>query len=345
MSLRARIVVVIGLLFCACSPASAFFELSGVFVPDERCQAFDSIRRRTNPGNVLTVPGQSYNVRGLNKEDGDFVQIDVSGAVPGARWVDITCGDLFRGSDPPDPPPAGTFVPFFDSNDQPNDPTPPPPALSAFDGAMLRVCGDWGTRPTQAAFRTALDDASLDADVTRIHQALGGSILSPQGGLKQFKDELASVWFEQDGFRHIFCGEPTEQTIGGLHFVGRYLEMQEKGWGGLAAQCNKTEIEPPVYTFGVSFLTPGGRVRTACPKGYGLNLDAIEILVEATKAFKLMLSRTSGKAMCLHRVAEPNTRPYLAVFVIKSNAVRTFYPDASPTCDRNRPPENCLCEP
>jgi hypothetical protein len=33
------------------------------------------------------------------------------------------------------------------------------------------------------------------------------------------------------------------------------------------------------------------------------------------------------------------------VFVIKSNAVRTFYPDASPTCDRNRPPENCLCEP
>jgi Bacterial EndoU nuclease len=350
MSLRTGTVLVGGLLLWASSPASAFFELSGVFIPDERCQAFDSIRRRTNPGNVLTVPGQSYNVRGLNKEDGDFVQVDVPGAVPGARWVDIICGDLFRRDEPVDPEPPGpgpapAFMPFFDTSDQPNDPSPPPPTLSPFDRAMLQVCGDWGSRPAQGAFRAVLDDPSLAADVSRIHDALGGSILGPQGGLKQFKDELASVWFEQDGFRHVFCGEPSERTIGGLHFVGRYLEMQEKGWGGLAPLCNNTEVAPPVYTFGVSFRTPGGRVRTACPKGYGLNLDAVALLVEATKAFKLMLPRTSGKAMCLHGVADQNAMLYLAVFVIKSSAVRTFYPDASPTCDRNRPAENCLCGP
>ena len=349
MSLRARIVLVVGLLLGAESPASAFVELSGVFIPNERCQAFDSIRRQSNPGNVLTVPGQTYNVRGLNKEDGDFVQVDVPGAVPGTRWVSVICGDVFRRDDPVDPDdpdqPAPAFAPFFDNNDQPNDPSPPPPALSPFDRAILKVCGDWGSRPKQAAFRAMLDDASLAGDVGRIQQALGGGILGPAGGLKQFKDELASVWFVEDGFRHVFCGEPSEHTIGGLHFVGRYLEMQERGWGGLAARCNKTEIEPPVYTFGVSFLTPSGKVRTACPKGYGLNLDAAAILIEATKAFKLMLPKTSGKAMCLFGVTDPNVRPYFAVFVIKSAAVRTFYPDASPSCERGRPAEACLCEP
>ena len=112
--------------------------------------------------------------------------------------------------------------------------------------------------------------------------------------------------------------------------------MQEQGWGGMAP-CNVTEIVPPVYTFGVRFRTPSGRVRTACPKGYALNLDASEILIQATKAFKLLLPRSSGSAMCLYQVAEPSVSPYLAVFVIKSEAVRTFYPDASPTCDRVEP--------
>src|SRR3954454_20459429 len=85
------------------------------------------------------------------------------------------------------------------------------------------------------------------------------------------------------------------------------------------------------------------QVLDGLPKGYALNLNASEILIDATKALKLMLPRTSGKAMCLYKVEEPNERAYLAVFVIKSGAVRTFYPDASPTCDRNRPAENCLC--
>jgi len=121
--------------------------------------------------------------------------------------------------------------------------------------------------------------------------------------------------------------------------------MQERGWGGLAPVCAKTEIAPPVYTLGVRYLTPQGSFRDACPKGYPLSLDAGEILIEATRALKLMLPRTSGKSMCLHQVAEAGERSYLAVFVIENRAVRTFYPDASPSCDGNRPPEACLCEP
>ena len=346
----ARAVVVAALLWVGCGAASAFVEISGVFIADDRCQALDSIRRETNPGNILTVPGQSYTARALNREDGDFVHVDVPNAVPRTRWVSLACGELFRQAEEPQRPdepeePAAGLAPFFDNDDRPNDPTPRPPNLNAFDRAMLKVCGDWGARPTLAAFRSALDDPSLAADVDRIFQGLDGSVLGPRREPAQFKDELASVWFDEGGFRHVFCGEPSGGTIGGLHFVGRYLQMQEQGWGGLAARCNRTEIAPPIYTFGVRYRIPRGGLRTACPKGYALNLDASEILIEATKAFKLMLPRSSGKAMCLHRVAEPNERPYLTVFVIKNGAVRTFFPDASPSCDGNRPAENCLCEP
>jgi hypothetical protein len=353
--MRRKAVLVAAVLWAACGPASAFVEISGVFVATERCQAFESIRRETNPGNVLTVPTQSYPARALNREDGDFVFVDVSAvapnAVPRTRWVSLACGDLFRQADDPQRPddpvePVAGFAPFFDAEDRPpSDPTPRPPTLSAFDRAMLKVCGDWGVRPTRADFRATLDDPALTADVTRIYDALGGTILGPRRDPAGFKEELAAIWFDEDGFRHIFCGEPSGGTIGGLHFVGRYLEMQERGWGGLAARCNSTEIVPPVYTFGVRYRIARGGLRTACPKGYALNLDASEILIEATKAFKLMLPRTTGKAMCLHKVTEGGQRDYLTVFVIKNGAVRTFYPDASPTCDQNRPADTCLCAP
>jgi hypothetical protein len=344
------VLIASGLLWAECSSVLAYVEVSGVFIADDECQTLDSIRRETNPGNILTNPGQSYNVRGLNREDGDYVHVDVPNAVPRTRWVSVACGELFRKAEDdelqrPDEREETTsgLAPFFDTDDRPNDPTPRPPNLSAFDRAMLQVCGGWGSRPSRAAFRSALDQASLRPEVDRIYEALGGSILGPRRELTQFKDELTSTWFDEEGFRHIFCGEPSGGTIGGLHFVGRYLQMQEQGWGGMVARCNSTEIEPPVYTFGVRYRIPRGGLRTACPKGYGLNLDASEILIEATKALKLMSPRTSGKAMCLHKIEEANERAYYAVFVIKSGAVRTFYPDASPSCDRNRPAETCLC--
>lgn len=351
MARFAKAVLVAGLLVGLCGPAAAYVELSGVFVADDRCQALDSIRRETNPGGKVTVPGRSYAVRGLNKEDGDYVHVDIPGAVPSTRWVSIECGELYRQAEDGDgrrpdgrDEPAG-LAPFFDEDDRgPDDPTPRPPALNALDRAVLKVCGGWGSRPKPAEFRAMLDDPALAGEVDRIYRALDGGILAGRRPPAQFKDELTSVWFDEDGFRHVFCGEPSGGTVGGLHFAGRYLQMQEEGWGGMAARCNKTEIAPPIYTFGVRYRIARGGLRTACPKGYGLNLDASEILIEATKGLKLMLPRTSGKAMCLKKVAEPGQRDYLAVFVIKNGAVRTFYPDASPSCDRDGPPENCLCE-
>jgi hypothetical protein len=345
MGHAARAFLVAVLLAAGCGGASAFVEISGIFTADERCQALDSIRRETNPGNVLTIPGQPYTARALNREDGDYVFVEIPNAVPRTRWVSIDCGELFRGAEEPGrPEPSTSLEPFFRPDGALDSPTPPAPRLNAFDQAMLKVCGGWGARPTREAFRTALDEAALSEDLRRIYDALDGRILGPRREPAGFKDELASIWFDEDGFRHIFCGEPSGRTIGGLHFAGRYLQMQEQGWGGLAARCASSEIVPPIYTLGVQFRIPRGGLRSACPKGYALNLDASEILIEATKAFRLMLPRTSGKAMCLHRVAEPTVREYLAVFVIKNGAIRTFYPDASPLCERDRPAANCMCE-
>jgi ribonuclease T2 len=88
MRLLARALLVAAALGSFPLPGAAYVELSGVFVAERRCPAMDSIRRATNPGAVETVPGQRYPVRGLNKEGGDFVQVDIPGAAPAARWVD-----------------------------------------------------------------------------------------------------------------------------------------------------------------------------------------------------------------------------------------------------------------
>jgi hypothetical protein len=348
MGIAARLFLAVMASLASCNGATASVEISGIFVANDRCPALDSIRRESNPGNVQTAPGQSYRARALNKQDGDYVHIEVPDAMPRIRWVKIVCGTLDRkGREPQRRDEArrdSGFAPFFSENGGDDSPTPPPPRLSGFDEAMLKVCGDWGSRPKRATFRAALDESAIAADVDRIFQALEGSVLGPRRELPRFKDELATVWFDEDGFRHVFCGEPSGGTIGGLHFVGRYLQMQQEGWGGLAPRCDSGEIAPPIFTIGVRYRIPRGGQRTACPKGYALNLDASEILIEGTRAFKLMLGRGSGKSMCLFKVAEPNVREYLAVFVIKNRAVRTFYPDASPRCDNHRPAEDCLCQ-
>jgi hypothetical protein len=52
---------------------------------------------------------------------------------------------------------------------------------------------------------------------------------------------------------------------------------------------------------------------------------------------------TSGQSMCLKEVTSTGA-DYFAVFVPKSGAIRTFYPDATPGCDsRSAPVRSCTC--
>jgi hypothetical protein len=187
-----------------------------------------------------------------------------------------------------------------------------------------------------------LDRPELADDLSRIREALGSAVRGGAVSRARFADELTALWFAEDGFRHVFCGEPGEDRLGGLHFKGRFLQMQERGWGGLAA-CERSEIDPPIYTIGVEYLTPSGQRERVCPKGYSIGLGARALLIEATKAFRSQQVHRAGEAMCLHRIGTARSRSYYAVLVSRSGAIRTFYPDVSPSCDRRSPPERCLC--
>ena len=118
--------------------------------------------------------------------------------------------------------------------------------------------------------------------------------------------------------------------------------MQQMGWGGLDTGCARTEIAPPIYTIGISYRRPGGGQGTACPKGYALGLGAYDLFMEAGRALQAAGDRP-GKTVCLHKVVPPAGEPYLAVFVARDGAIRTFYPDASPACDGGEPALRCLC--
>ncbi|HYD65613.1 EndoU domain-containing protein [Azospirillum sp.] len=334
-------------------PAAAYYGISGTFTANASCPAVTSIRNGTNPGSAMVEPGKTYAVRGLNKEGGTHVDLDIPGASGPARWVDLTCGTLSASASPvpaTDKPPVGgttAFLPFFDTRDDgPNDPTPPPPTLSAFDKAVLDVCGPWGSHPTEASFRQLLDRPDLADDVANIYEALGRSVAGdgPED-LPGFKGRLTQLWFKSAGFVHIFCGEPAGKALGGFHFAARYLQAQEQKWAGLAPadRCNPSqrEIVPPIYTLGVSYLDPAGAPKTDCMKGYAYGVDARTILVDATTAMKAM-KNASDKQMCLKEVKAPGI-DYFAVSVIKNHGVRTFYPDASPSCDGGKPAKACLC--
>jgi hypothetical protein len=334
-----RLAVTLSLLAGALPAATphAFETLRGDLVAAQGCEAFQSFRKRTNPGGVRLEVDRRYKVLARNQAGGEWLQVLVPGTEPAQRWVEESCGQLVTAG-----PRARDLLPFFDDvDDGPGDPSPPAPSLDALDRAALDVCGAWGSRPRAQTFRAMLDRPELQGELGRIQEALGGAAAP----LPRFKDELTSVWFGAGGFVHVFCGEPEPEKLGGLHFRGRYLELQEQGLAGLAgeAECPGAEIEPPVYTFGVRYRLPGSRaLRTDCRKGYAHDLGAGDLLIQATMAYEAN-RRAADAEMCLHEIATPGAPAYLAVVVVRDDAVRTFYPDATPACDGGGHPAGCLC--
>jgi hypothetical protein len=184
-----------------------------------------------------------------------------------------------------------------------------------------------------------LDRPKLAAELRRLQGALDGG----RTATARFKDRLADVWFDAGGFAHVFCGEPRADELAGLHYRGRYLELQRLGLVGRAdaADC-RGETAPPVYTMGVRYrLASGGPQHLACPKGYAYDLDAADLLLVATRAARA--DRDGGAGMCLVELRPSAGAPYFAVVVSRDGALRTFYPDASPRCDDGARPAACAC--
>jgi len=225
--------------------------------------------------------------------------------------------------------PSDPFPWFFDRvDDGPDDHTPPPPVLGQVDFDVLRLCGDWGDTPTAADFRIFLSE----------HPSLRDTLITSLNGTPDAGDEdLVRVWFQADGFRHVFCGEPDRRsdagwTLGGMHYMGRYAQAQLNGWAGLLeGGCSVMETAPPIYTQGVVFRAPDGTTGVKCINGYALGLTAPDMLLEITKTARAAarLFGDHGQHVCRRQVLDDG-QSYEAVFVSRDGAIVTFYPDATP---------------
>ena len=230
------------------------------------------------------------------------------------------------------------LLPFFDNQDNPVpvnyprgaqlDITPPAPQLNDFDRAVLETCGAIGTQVKPNQFKQLL--SNHPEVLTKIQKATIGELRRNRKRRSDFLEDLTNIWFKNKGFEHIFCGEIyNANDIGGLHFYGRYLQLQEQKIGGrLPVEPGRQEVVPGViYTMGVVIKQPNRIVRDEI-KGYGYLTNAEELLVDVTKVFKLQ-KNTEGA--CIYQQLDKETgKTFPTVFVRKNKGIITFYPDATP---------------
>jgi len=75
--------------------AFASVTASSNFVATKTCQAYQSFRKKTNPGEVTLTIGQNYPIININKppDQTTLYQIRITGASPQNRWVYFECGN------------------------------------------------------------------------------------------------------------------------------------------------------------------------------------------------------------------------------------------------------------
>jgi hypothetical protein len=230
------------------------------------------------------------------------------------------------------------LLPFFDKINNPVpvgfprgqklDMTPPPPQLNSFDKAVLNICGPIGTTVPSHKFKQLL--SAYPNVLQKLQTVIGGELLPRRRNKTEFLEDLTNIWFKNRAFEHIFCGElKSTNKIGGLHFYGRYLQLQNEGIGGrLPNNYRREEIMPGViYTVGV-VIQQGNKTFTDVIKSYSYLSNAEELLIDATQIFKL---QGNSEGACIFHVQDADTGiTFPKVFVRRQRAIVTFYPDATP---------------
>lgn len=334
--------------------AQEFFEAPRDFVIDKPCSAFRSFKRQS--GATALEVGRAYSARGENRRnDPSHVFLRVGEE---SKWAALGCGHFSDGgagarvgvdgssanssAATTTDRAAGQCLPFFDLVDNPVaigvggtvDVTPPPPSLDAFDRAVNSLCGAAGTVVAEGEFKAMM---RANPDVLERVRAYTGSRVFAVRPVRDtqaaFLDDLTDAWFAVKAFDHIMCGEPGSgrKTIGGLHFYGRYLQLQETGEACRMANHRQNEAVPGVlYTFGVVMKTKSGGIRRHARKGYGLTLSAEDLMKAATLAFAENPTSKLESSACMLPIKDDG-KEFTAVFVRRANGIRTFYPDATPS--------------
>jgi len=323
--------------------AQALFDSPRPFTVTKNCEAFTSLRKESYP--VPVLPGQTYTAFGENKNPGGtHAQIELDGQ---RKWVPLSCGQ-FEGSAAPVADDGGDrasdCLPFFDDTDNPvrvgfggvQDISPVAPVLSEFDRAVNEVCGKPGKAVSREEFKQLMYD--YPQVLAAIREFTGGKVYGDRptpGDEAAYLEDLTDAWFNIHGFDHIICAEPKAgSSIGGFHFWGRYLELQEKGLACRLPNLSRAEVLPGViYTMGARMKVDGG-VASSPIKGYGLTLSAADILKAVTKAFADNPTESTDSQGCLLPM-EDDGQEFVTVFVRRAGGIRTFYPDATPDPNRN----------
>ncbi len=81
-------------LFLAVSAQAEIRLSGGYFIALSNCEALQSIRKQTNPGNIRLTVDMAYEVLAKNKADATHYRVRVKGASTMERWVPVTCGTL-----------------------------------------------------------------------------------------------------------------------------------------------------------------------------------------------------------------------------------------------------------
>lgn len=333
-------VVTVILLFAANGAALAqvTFPQPRGFVVERVCEAYTSLRKQTNPS-TLEV-GSTYTAVAENRQPDPTHALLRLGSEN--KWVELGCGHYADGEISPTPPPdnQANCLPFFDNVDNPVkvnvggtvDITPPAPQLNAFDLAVNETCGAAGKVVSPEEFQTLLRNHPEVLQRTRAFT--GGKVYANRpapASDEAYLQDLADAWFTLKAFDHILCGEPgASGKIGGLHFHGRYLQLQQSGDACRMNNYRQNEVVPGVlYTMGVAMKGADGNIYRHSTKGYGLTLNAEDLLKVATRAFAENSTTSQESTACLLPVADDGVQ-FTTVFVRRESGIRTFYPDATP---------------
>lgn len=351
------------------SPAQERFREPRTFLAERSCEATRAIRG----GDPVTIEaGVAYPARGINKKDGPtHVLIEAGGQL---KWVALSCGRIEdanastaakgddgdvsaaaqKGATGADAVTGQSCLPFFDRIDNPipraaafggrADITPPPPRLDDFDRALMATCGPAGKIVAAAEFKALM--GAHPAVLERVRAFTGGRVFAGHAALRTSEDylsDLTEAWFAIKAFDHIFCGEPNPsgEGIGGLHFHGRYLQLQDSGEACRMPNYHQNEVVPgAIYTMGVTMKAANGVLARHARKGYGLSLSGEDILKVVTRAFAENPTESAESQGCLLPVADDGLA-FEAVFVRRASGIRTFYPDATPNGPGGKPNPPC----
>lgn len=324
--------------------AQVYFSQPQTFVLDRACDAVSSIKKHSDISALMS--GQTFPALGTNREPNPthvYIQVGAQ-----KKWLELSCGHYTLAATEttelratqPQPTPAQACLPFFDSMNNPvrlknglADITPPAPSLDAFGQAVNTVCGSAGNKVSPDAFKQLMrQHPEVLARIKAFTQDKIFANRPANTATEGYLQDLTEAWFAVHAFEHIFCGEPEANgPIGGMHYVGRYLQLQQTGEACRMDNLRQNEVVPSVlYSMGV-IMRFGNYTARSSIKGYGLTLSAEDLLKLGTRAFAENPTDSRDKTTaCLLPVEDDGYR-FTSVFARRSAGIRTFYPDASPS--------------